>query len=103
MRRRHFLTFSATAVGGLLVYTLDRKPARVHAQSDKAQSDKKVRVPLRFFEEREALIIAAAVSRIFPSDDISPGAAEAGVILYIDRQLASRYGNDRFRYAQAPF
>jgi len=52
MRRRHFLTFSATAVGGLLVFSLDRKPVRVLAQSEKAQSDKKVRVPLRFFEER---------------------------------------------------
>jgi gluconate 2-dehydrogenase gamma chain len=98
MRRRHFLTFSATAVGGLLVFTLDRKPVLVHAQSGK-----KVRVPLRFFDEREALIIAAAVARIFPSDETGPGAPEAGVVLYIDRQLASRYGRDRFRYIRPPF
>jgi gluconate 2-dehydrogenase gamma chain len=98
MRRRHFLTFSATAVGGLLVFTLDRRPMRVHAQSA-AQ----VRVPLRFFKEKEALIIAAAVARIFPSDESGPGATEAGVILYIDRQLAGAYGRDRYRYAQPPF
>ena len=98
MRRRHFLTFSATTVGGLLVFTLDRKPMRVHAQSPAS-----VRVPLRFFEEKEALMIAAAAARIFPSDETGPGATEAGVILYIDRQLASPYGRDRYRYAQPPF
>lgn len=98
MRRRHFLTFSATAVGGLLVFTLDRKPMRVHAQSPA-----RVRVPLRFFEQKEALMIAAAAARIFPSDETGPGATEAGVILYIDRQLASPYGRDRYRYAQPPF
>jgi gluconate 2-dehydrogenase gamma chain len=98
MRRRHFLTFSATALGGSLVFTLDRKPVLVHAQS--AQ---KVRVPLRFFDERQALIIAAAVARIFPSDETGPGAQEGGVILYIDRQLASPYGRDRYRYTGLPF
>jgi gluconate 2-dehydrogenase gamma chain len=98
MRRRHFLTFSATAVGGLLVFTLDRQPMRVHAQTDR-----KIRVPLRFFDEREALVTSAAVARIFPSDSTGPGAPEAGVVLYIDRQLAGSYGRDRYRYTQAPF
>jgi hypothetical protein len=65
MRRRHFLTLSAASVGGLLVYTLDRKPSRVAAQ------DQRIRVPLRFFTETEALTVAAA-ARIFPSDDSGP-------------------------------
>jgi gluconate 2-dehydrogenase gamma chain len=98
MRRRHFLTLTATSLGGSLIYTLDRKPLRVYAQSDA-----KVRVPLRFFDEKQALIIAAVTARIFPSDDTGPGAPEAGVIIYIDRQLASPYGRDRHRYVQAPF
>jgi gluconate 2-dehydrogenase gamma chain len=87
MRRRHFLTVSATAIGGLLVFTLDRKPVRVHAQAGR-----KIRVPLHFFEESEALIVAAAAARIFPTDEAGPGASEAGVIFYIDRQLASPWG-----------
>ena len=98
MRRRHFLTFSATTLGGLLIYTLDRQPMRVHAQSEG-----KIRVPLRFFDEKEALIIAAAAARIFPSDATEPGATEAGVIIYIDRQLGGPYGRDRNRYTQPPF
>jgi gluconate 2-dehydrogenase gamma chain len=98
MRRRQFLTLSATAIGGVLVYTLDRDPVRVHAQSTR-----KLRVALRFFTEPEALIVAAAAARIFPSDESGPGAAEAGVALYIDRQLASPYGRDRYRYTHPPF
>ena len=96
MRRRHFLTLSAATLGGVLVYSLDRKASLLAAQH------KSVRVPLRFFMETEALIVAAATSRIFPSDDTGPGAREAGVAIFIDRQLAGPYGRDRFRYTQPP-
>ncbi|HYL63954.1 MAG TPA: gluconate 2-dehydrogenase subunit 3 family protein [Candidatus Methylomirabilis sp.] len=97
MRRRHFLTISAASLGGLLTYSLDGKLCRLAAQ------DKPLRVPLRFFTETEALIVAAAAARIFPSDDSGPGAREAGVAIYIDRQLAGPYGRDRYRYTQPPF
>jgi len=97
MRRRHFLTLSAATLGGVLVYSLDRKPSLLASQQ------KPVRIPLRFFTEAEALIVTAAVSRIFPSDDVGPGAREAGAAIFIDRQLAGPYGRDRFRYTQAPF
>jgi gluconate 2-dehydrogenase gamma chain len=98
MRRRQFLTISTATLGGSLVYTLDRQPAVVHAQDTQ-----RIRVPLRFFTEPEALAVAAAASRIFPSDESGPGANEAGVVIYIDRQLGGPYGNDRYRYTQAPF
>ena len=98
MRRRHFLTLSATSIGGVLVYSLDRQPFRLSAQASQS-----IRVPLRFFSRAEALIIAAAASRIFPSDEAGPGASEAGVVIYIDRQLAGPWGRDRYRYTQEPF
>jgi gluconate 2-dehydrogenase gamma chain len=97
MRRRHFLTLSAATLGGVLVYSLDRKASLL------ASEQKPIRIPLRFFTETEALIVAAAASRIFPSDDSGPGAREAGVAVYIDRQLAASYGRDHFRYTQPPF
>jgi gluconate 2-dehydrogenase gamma chain len=97
VRRRHFLTLSAATLGGVIVYSLDRKASLLAAQH------KRIRVPLRFFTETEALIVAAAASRIFPSDDSGPGAREAGVAIFIDRQLAGPYGHDRFRYTQPPF
>jgi gluconate 2-dehydrogenase gamma chain len=49
------------------------------------------------------MIVAAAASRIFPSDESGPGAKEAGVAVYIDRQLAGPYGRDKHRYTQGPF
>lgn len=97
MRRRHFLTLSAATLGGVLIYSLDRKSSLLTAQH------KRLRIPLRFFDESEALIVAAATSRIFPTDPSGPGAREAGVAIYIDRQLAGPYGRDRYRYTQGPF
>jgi gluconate 2-dehydrogenase gamma chain len=100
MRRRQFLILSAASIGGVLVYSLDRQASRVFAQE---KSTRTLKIPLRFFTEEEALIVATATSRIFPSDDFGPGAQEAGVVIYIDRQLAGPYGRDRYRYTQGPF
>jgi gluconate 2-dehydrogenase gamma chain len=80
-----------------LVYSLDGKAFRIPAE------DKPVRIPLRFFDEEESRIVAAATERIFPSDETGPGAKEAGVVIFIDRQLAGPYGRDRYRYTQGPF
>ncbi|HKW56837.1 MAG TPA: gluconate 2-dehydrogenase subunit 3 family protein [Candidatus Acidoferrum sp.] len=91
------MTISAVSFGGLLAYSLDGKLHRLAAQ------DKPLRIPLRFFTETEALIVAAAAARIFPTDDSGPGAREAGVVIYIDRQLAGPYGRDLHRYTQPPF
>ena len=97
MKRREFLTLPAKSLGGILLYTLAREPVRVNAQEGS------VRVPLRFFTESEARVIAAACERIFPADESGPGATEAGVVIYIDRQLAGPYGRDKYRYTKAPF
>ncbi len=93
MRRREFITLPAQALAGVLA----GERMRVAAQAGS------VRVPLRFFTETEARIVAAACARIFPSDSAGPGAHEAGVVIYIDRQLAGPYGRDKFRYTQEPF
>jgi gluconate 2-dehydrogenase gamma chain len=98
LRRRHFITVSATSLGGVLVYGFDRKPAVLPTRAEQ-----KIRVPLRFFTTSEALIVAAAAARVFPSDESGPGANEASVVIYIDRQLAGPYGRDRYRYTQPPF
>jgi gluconate 2-dehydrogenase gamma chain len=82
------------------VYTLDRHVSRVSAAEKSSQT---LKIPLRFLTAPEALIVAAAASRIFPSDDSGPGAKEAGVVIFIDRQLAGPYGRDRYRYTQGPF
>jgi gluconate 2-dehydrogenase gamma chain len=101
MRRRHFLTLTGSTLGGVLVYGFDKKPKVLHP--DGKGDAKTVRIPLKFFTEVEAHIAGAAVGRIFPSDETGPGAKEAGVVVFIDRQLASAFGRDRFRYTEPPF
>src|SRR5215831_19230629 len=98
MQRREFLTLSASSIGGALVYSFDRRVSRLSTHSVES-----IRISLRFFSRAEALIVAAAASRIFPSDETGPGAREAGVAVYIDRQLAGPWGRDRYRYTQGPF
>jgi len=97
LKRREFLTIPASALGGTLLYTLAREPLRLQAQ------DGNVKVPLRFFTAADARVIGAASERIFPSDASGPGAKEAGVVIYIDRQLAGPYGADKYRYTKGPF
>jgi len=97
MKRRELITLSAKSLGGLLVYSLAGDPIRVRG------NEGTVEVPLRFFTAAEARIILAACDRIFPSDENGPGAKEAGVVIYIDRQLAGPYGRDRYRYTKGPF
>ena len=97
MRRREFLVLPAGSLGGMLLYTLAGEPVRVEAQT----AD--IKVPLRFFTAAEARVVQAAAERIFPSDENGPGAKEAGVVIYIDRQLAGPYGRDKYRYTKAPF
>ena len=97
MKRREFITLPAKAMGGVLMYTLAGEPVRLQAQEGT------VRVPLRFFTAAEVRVVAAACERIFPSDESGPGATEAGVAVYIDRQLAGPYGRDKYRYTKGPF
>ena len=44
--------------------------------------------PLAFFTREEADTIESAMTRIFPDDDLGPGAKRAGAITYLDRALA---------------
>lgn len=56
-----------------------------------------------FFSPAEAAFVEAAAARLIPSDATGPGAIEAEVPRFIDRQLAGPYGEgDRF-YLQPPF
>ena len=55
------------SIGEALVYSLDREAFRLSAQANKS-----IRIPLRFFSQAEALIVGAAASRKFPSDEAGP-------------------------------
>lgn len=56
-----------------------------------------------YFTAGEAAFVEAAVDRLIPSDELGPGAREAGVAVFIDRQLAGAYGTGAKWYMQGPF
>jgi gluconate 2-dehydrogenase gamma chain len=56
-----------------------------------------------FFTPEEALFIEAAVARLIPNDPIGPGAVEAGVPYFLDRQLAGRYGRGDHFFLGGPW
>ncbi|SUB83546.1 Gluconate 2-dehydrogenase subunit 3 precursor [Pragia fontium] len=56
-----------------------------------------------FFTSEEFAFIKAAVSRLIPQDDRGPGALEAGVPEFIDRQMQTPYASGANWYMQGPF
>jgi gluconate 2-dehydrogenase gamma chain len=56
-----------------------------------------------FFTPAEAATVDAIVDRLIPTDDLGPGAKDAGVTTFIDRQLMGPFGGHDWLYMQGPF
>ncbi|WP_407165743.1 gluconate 2-dehydrogenase subunit 3 family protein [Bradyrhizobium sp. ORS 111] len=56
-----------------------------------------------FFTAHEAAVVEAFVDRLIPADELGPGAKEAGVTSFIDRQLTGPYGGHDWLYMAGPF
>jgi len=56
-----------------------------------------------FFTSHEAAVVDAIVGRLIPTDELGPGARDAGVTTFIDRQLTGPYGGHDWLYMQGPF
>jgi gluconate 2-dehydrogenase gamma chain len=57
----------------------------------------------RYFKPAELAFIKAAVGRLIPDDEVGPGAVEAGVPFFIDRQLDGPYGRGDHFYLGGPW
>tara|TARA_R110002012_G_scaffold93876_2_gene227671 strand:- start:2976 stop:3737 length:762 start_codon:yes stop_codon:yes gene_type:complete len=57
----------------------------------------------QFFTEEEAATVEAIVERLIPEDDLSMSGKDAGCAIFIDRQLASAYGEFERLYMHGPF
>lgn len=57
----------------------------------------------RFFNSREVATVIALVDTLIPKDDVGPGGVEAGVPIFIDRELAGAYGRGARMYLDGPF
>jgi gluconate 2-dehydrogenase gamma chain len=100
MKRRDFMIVPTKALGGLALSSILGGLIPLSALDSSTDT---VKVPLRFFTAAEAKTIQAAAERIFPTDESGPGATEAAVVIYIDRQLAGPYGRDKYRYTKGPW
>jgi gluconate 2-dehydrogenase gamma chain len=85
----------------------DAKAAKKHKAARKHEgpgswSDAPL-LPLRFFSGEDANVIGAMANRIFPNDDLGPGATDLGVVEYIDSQLGGAWGSGERMYRQGPF
>jgi len=56
-----------------------------------------------FFTPAEAAAVDAIVDRLIPTDELGPGAKDAGVTTFIDRQLTGPFGGHDWLYMQGPF
>jgi gluconate 2-dehydrogenase gamma chain len=57
----------------------------------------------KYFTAAERAFIETAVSRLIPSDEAGPGALEAGVPFFLDRQLAGPFGRGDHYYLVGPW
>jgi gluconate 2-dehydrogenase gamma chain len=56
-----------------------------------------------FFTPGELVFIEAAVGRLIPNDPVGPGAVEAGVPFFLDRQLAGKFGRGDHYFLGGPW
>lgn len=93
-------------VGGLVGYNVKGDKKGTDTSENLSSSSDEVAAPkgLMFFtNSNEYNVIAQATERIFPEDDLGPGAIGLGVPFFIDNQLAGSYGNNTKEYMQGPF
>nr|WP_106779669.1 gluconate 2-dehydrogenase subunit 3 family protein [Lysinibacillus timonensis] len=98
-------------IGGLIGYNVnrggtatDQTTGQQQGQGQGQQQDHPANVGLKFFTSLTQFnILAQATERIFPEDDLGPGAIGLGVPYFIDNQLAGAYGMNAKEYMQGPF
>jgi gluconate 2-dehydrogenase gamma chain len=56
-----------------------------------------------YLTQPEVRFLDAAVARLIPADELGPGAKEAGVTCFIDRQLTSVWGSHGRNYRGGPW
>lgn len=111
--RRDFLKTSGIAagtlvggglIGGLVGYNVKKEDTKSTEPSGGKKDTHQQNRGLMFFQNQDEFeILSQATERIFPEDDLGPGAIGLGVPYFIDNQLASNYGSNSREYMQGPF
>src|SRR3954465_4012177 len=94
LTRRAFLQAAGSAAA------IPPVPAQAQAPQKAAANTARAYV---FFNPQEAALVEALVARLIPNDALGPGALEAEVPYYIDRQLGGAWGAGARLYRPGPF
>ena len=92
--RREFLRSSLIAIS---TATLSSEVPSVLASSGKGEKQE------RFLNDSDKRFLESAVDRLIPPDDRWPGAGQAGVVNYINLQMAGAWGRGELLYRHGPF
>jgi len=109
LTRRTFFKAAGAAAAGLAgqAHALTHDPQeQQHGASQAAQGaagGAAQPTAYMFFRPEEARFIEAAVARLIPADANGPGAIEAGVPNYMDRQLGGAWGAGERLYRSGPW
>ncbi|HJF34378.1 MAG TPA: gluconate 2-dehydrogenase subunit 3 family protein [Sporosarcina psychrophila] len=116
LSRRDFLKTTGIAtgalvggglIGGLVGYNVNKEDKVAGTGGHKGGGGEQAAVSNRglmfFTNMAEFSVLSQAVERIFPEDDLGPGAIGLGVPYFIDNQLAGNYGSNAKEYMQGPF
>nr|BFD38772.1 gluconate 2-dehydrogenase subunit 3 family protein [Pseudomonas sp. FFPRI_1] len=95
------VTVASTGLGGSLLAAAPETAAAATPAKQPAGSSQGYEPS--YFTAEEWAFIKAAVERLIPADEMGPGALEAGVPEYIDRQMNTPYAAGALWYMQGPF
>lgn len=105
--RREFMKKTGIATGGVIGGALlggyFGNPFELEETAPEEKEDKHYSETRMFFTRYEDFnVLRHATERIFPEDDIGPGAIGLGVPYFIDKQLAGEYGSNKKDYMRSP-
>jgi gluconate 2-dehydrogenase gamma chain len=98
--RRSFLKSTLVAIS---TATLSSGVRPLMAEDGQASATEQGAKPHRFLNQSERTFLKAAVDRLIPPDGRWPGAAQAGVVDYIDLQMGGAWGRGEMLYRHGPF
>jgi len=103
--RRRFIKAAGAAAATLTANpeTDAAKAARATGSSQSTQAAAQQHTGYTFFKVNEARFMEAAVARLIPADETGPGALEAGVPGFIDKQLSAAWGAGERLYRSGPW
>jgi flagellar biosynthesis chaperone FliJ len=85
------------------ITTLQSAVTSANSQASALQVQVDTVTGFTYLNADEQSLLSAILPVIIPSDSNGPGANEAGVIYFIDRQLGSDYGTSGTMYMQGPY